>query len=61
MRTYKAIVWGPNEGEPGKHVEVAADNLADAKAKLESQFGRATPFAQRGESPLASPQYNIGQ
>jgi hypothetical protein len=44
MKLYKAIIWIRDSDKPGRHVEVLAETLAEAKEKLVAQYGKGNVF-----------------
>jgi len=43
-KIYEAIVWFPDQNEPGKRVTVLAIDIDEAKAKLDKQYGKGNVF-----------------
>ena len=39
LREYVAIIWTSDPNRPGQRVSVLAKSLADAKKKLEAEYG----------------------
>lgn len=50
QRLFKAVVWESDPAKPGKHVEVYAEDLTDAKLRLEEQYGKGNVFDLHNES-----------
>ena len=49
MKTYKAIICDKGPRIPGQHVSVLAENLDDARKKLEAKYGVGKVFYLRDE------------
>jgi hypothetical protein len=39
MKIYKAIIWDDDPAKPGRRVSVPAENVQDAKKRLEEEYG----------------------
>jgi ribosomal protein L31E len=55
VKLYKAIIWKRDSDKPGERVTVDAENLKEAKEKLESQYGEGTVFDLHNEEDAARP------
>jgi hypothetical protein len=55
MKTYKAMVWDKDPKKPGKRVTVTADNLEDAKKKLEEKHGTGNVYNLHNEDDASRP------
>jgi len=55
MKVYKVIVWGPGEDAIGKRVEITANDPAEARSKLQSQFGESHKFSLYNEEDANRP------
>jgi len=49
MKVYKAMVWDTDRNVPGQRVTVLANDLADAKTKLEAEHGEGRIFDLHNE------------
>ena len=55
MKEYRAIIWGKNENRPGQRVVVWAENLDEARRKLEAEYGEGTVFDLHNEEDANRP------
>jgi hypothetical protein len=55
MKTYKAIIWDDDPKKPGTRVEIIAENLEDAKKKLEKEHGEGKIFTLTNEEDARRP------
>ena len=55
MKLYKAIVWDVDQNVPGQRVNVLANDLAEAKSKLEAQYGEGRIFDLHNEEEATRP------
>lgn len=55
MRLYHAMIWKPETNAPGRRVTVLANDLEDAKRKLEAEHGEGTVYYLRNEEDAAKP------
>ena len=39
VKSYKVIIWIRGSDEPGTRVEILAENMADARARLKAEYG----------------------
>lgn len=53
MKVYKAIIWNVDPNAPGRRVTVLADDLGDAKRKLEAEHGAGRVFDLHNEEEAA--------
>ncbi len=58
MKTYKAIIWDDDPDKPGRRVSVQAENLDEAKAKLEAEYGEGHVFDLHNEQDALQPREN---
>ncbi len=49
MKLYCAIIWVRDSDQPGKRISVLAENLREAKDKLESEYGEGNVFDLHNE------------
>ena len=49
MKTYKAIIWDGDPNKPGHRVSVLAEDLDDAKRRLEEKYGKGHVFNLHNE------------
>jgi len=54
-KLYKAMIWTPDPNVPGKPVEILAESLDDAQAKLEAEYGKGNVYYLRNEEDAAKP------
>jgi hypothetical protein len=54
VRLYHAMIW-VRDDEPGKRVSVEAEDLDEAKQKLEAEYGQGNVFYLRNEDDAARP------
>jgi hypothetical protein len=54
-KSYQAIIWVQNSDLPGKRVSVTAENLREAKEKLESEYGKGNVFNLHNEEDASRP------
>ncbi len=50
MKLYEAIIWDPDPNVPGQRVSVMATDLADARSKLEAEYGKDRTISLRNEA-----------
>lgn len=55
MKEYKAMIWNKESTDPGKRVVVIANDLHDAKTKLESKYGKGNVFDLHNEEDARKP------
>ena len=56
MKIYKAIVWdNALPSKPGQRVTVLAENLDEAKKKLEEEYGKDSVFDLHNEEDAVQP------
>jgi hypothetical protein len=55
VKAYKAIIWSGDPKEPGERVTVLAENLDDAKKRLEAEYGEGRIFDLHNEEDAARP------
>ncbi|WP_157699780.1 hypothetical protein [Pseudorhodoplanes sinuspersici] len=55
MKIYKAMIWSDDPEKPGQRVSVAAENLDDAKRRLEAEYGEGRVFDLHNEEDAARP------
>jgi len=55
MKVYRAIVWDAERNVPGKRVNVLAPDLAEAKRKLEAEYGEGRIFDLHNEEEADQP------
>lgn len=55
MKLYHAMIWKRETTIPGKRVTILADDLEDAKRKLEAEYGEGTVYYLRNEEDAAKP------
>ncbi|MCQ0033772.1 hypothetical protein [Burkholderia glumae] len=53
VKLYCAIIWVRDSDQPGKRVSVLAENLREAKEKLESEYGEGNVFDLHNEEDAA--------
>jgi hypothetical protein len=53
VRLYRAIIWMRDSDLPGQRVSVLAENLKEAKKKLEAEHGEGTVFNLHNEEEAA--------
>jgi hypothetical protein len=54
-RVYRAIIWVPDSDCPGQRVSVLAEDLSEAKKKLEVEYGEGNVFDLYNEDDAAQP------
>ncbi len=55
MKTYKAIIWDGDPNKPGHRVSVLAEDLDDAKRRLEEKYGKGHVFNLHNEEEAKRP------
>jgi hypothetical protein len=55
MKIFKAMIWEEDPAKPGRRVSVLAENLDDAKKRLEAEYGEGHVFALHNEEDAARP------
>jgi len=55
VKLYKAVIWKHAPDEPGLRVTVLAENLKEAQAKLEEEYGAGNVFDLHNEEDAARP------
>ena len=55
MKLYRAMVWKDGSDKPGQRVSVLAENLVEAKEKLEAEYGEGNVFDLHNEEDAARP------
>jgi len=55
VRPYRAMIWIRDSGGPGQRVSVLAENLKEAKEKLEAEYGEGNVFDLHNEEDAARP------
>ena len=55
MKIYKAIIWDDDSDKPGRRVSVLAENLQDAKKRLEKEYGEGHVFNLHNEEDAVQP------
>jgi hypothetical protein len=53
MKTYHAIVWVDGPEQPGKRVVLIAENLDEAREKLEAEYGKNCEYTLKNEEDAA--------
>jgi hypothetical protein len=54
-KLYRAIVWIADPAVPGKHVNVYAANVDDARTQLEAKYGAENTYSIRSEEEASQP------
>ena len=55
VRSYRATIWIRGSDRPGQRVSVLAENLQEAKEKLEAEYGEGNVFDLHNEEDAARP------
>ncbi len=55
MKLYRAMIWVRGSDRPGERVDVLAENLDEAKKKLEAEHGEGNVFHLHNEEDAARP------
>jgi hypothetical protein len=55
MKTYTALIWEDDPQKPGRRVNVLAENLDDAKKKLEREYGEGRIFNLHNDEDATRP------
>jgi hypothetical protein len=55
VKLYRAMVWVAGSERPGQRVSVLAENLGEAKKKLETEYGEGNVFDLHNEEDAARP------
>ncbi len=55
MKLYHAMIWVSDPDVPGQRVSVLAENLGEAKKKLEAEYGEGTVFNLHNPEDAARP------
>ena len=55
MKIYKAIIWNDDSDKSGQRVSVLAENLQDAKKRLEEEYGEGHVFNLHNEEDAVRP------
>lgn len=55
MKLYRAMIWVRDSDRPGQRVSVLAENLSEAKKKLEAEYGEGNVFDLHNEEDAARP------
>lgn len=55
VRSYRAMIWIRGSDRPGQRVSVLAENLQEAKEKLEAEYGEGNVFDLHNEEDAARP------
>jgi hypothetical protein len=55
VKIYKAIIWVRDSDRSGLRVSVLAENLTQAKEKLEAEYGQGSVFDLHNEQDAAQP------
>jgi hypothetical protein len=55
VKLYRAMVWVGGSDQPGQRVSVLAENLDEAKKKLETEYGAGKVFDLHNEEDAARP------
>jgi hypothetical protein len=54
-KLYKAMIWVDASDKPGQRVSVTAESIAEAKHKLEAQYGAGNVYNLHNEEDAARP------
>jgi hypothetical protein len=54
-KLYKAIIWVDGSDKPGQRVSVVADGIAEARQKLEAEYGTGNVYYLHNEEDAARP------
>lgn len=54
-KLYQAIIWVRDSNRPGVRVSIRAENLDQAKEKLEAEHGKGTVFDLHNEEDAGNP------
>ena len=55
MNTYSAIIWDDDPNKSGRRVSVVAENLQDAKERLQAEYGEGHVFNLHSEEDASRP------
>lgn len=58
LKLYRAMIWVRDSGgadRPGQRVSILAENLKEAKEKLEAEYGEGNVFNLHNEEDAARP------
>jgi hypothetical protein len=55
MKLYRAMIWTSDPNRPGQRVTVLAEDIAEAKRKLEEQYGEGDIYALRNDEVAERP------
>lgn len=55
MKTYEAVIWDDHPNKPGRRVSVVAEDIDDAKRRLEEEYGKGHVFNLRNEEEATRP------
>jgi hypothetical protein len=55
MEIYEAIIWNGDSDKLGRRVSVLAENLEDAKKRLEEEYGEGHVFNLHNEKDAIQP------
>ena len=55
LKLYRAMIWVRDSDRPGQRVSVFAENLKEAKEKLEEEYGEGNVFDLHNEEDAARP------
>jgi hypothetical protein len=55
MKTYTAIIWDSDPNKLGCRVSVVAEDLSDAKRRLEKEYGEGRVFNLHDEEEAVRP------
>ena len=59
VKLYHAMIWVHASDRPGQRVSVLAENLSDAKKKLEAEYGEGNVFDLHNEKDAAQPRSKV--
>lgn len=55
VRIYKATIWTEDPDKPGEHVSILAENLHEARRRLEEEYGKGYFFSLYNEEDAKRP------
>jgi hypothetical protein len=55
VRPYRAMIWTRDPNRPGQRVSVLAENLKEARERLEAEYGEGNVFNLHNEDDAARP------
>ncbi|WP_175952027.1 hypothetical protein [Burkholderia sp. BCC0405] len=53
MKVYDAIIWIDGPDKPGRRVTLVAENLDEAKERLEAEYGKDCEYTLKSEEDAA--------